>query len=66
MQQWIPLEVLVMKDHVGLDLMTLEQKQHLCGVMAAAAHIGTGIVVNQMILEGMKTVFMLDQLPGMT
>ena len=56
MQQWIPLEILVNLEIVGLDLMTLEQKEHLCGVMAATALIGTGIVVNQIIQQGMQIV----------
>ena len=65
MLQWIPLEILVNLDFVGLDLMTLEQKEHMCGVMAVTSLIGTGIVVNQIIL-GMKTVLILGQSPGMT
>ena len=56
MQQWIPLEILVHLEVVGLDLMTLEQKEHLCGVMAVTALIGTGTVINQ-VMQGMQTVF---------
>ena len=55
MQQWIPLEILVNLDFVGLDLMILEQKEYMCGVMAVTALIGTGIVVNQIITR-MKIV----------
>ena len=67
MQQWIPLEILVNLDVVGLDLMTLEQKEHLCGVTAVTALIGTGLVVNQIMTEGMKTVVIYIQFsPGMT